>query len=68
MSPSSSIKVGVTFTLKPEDLAILDADMKWAVEAGDFEIRVGASSEDIRLRQNLRVEKTVVISMKGINK
>ena len=27
----------------------------WAVEAGDFELLLGASSEDIRLRATLRV-------------
>lgn len=41
----------VTFTLMPEDLQILDKDMKWTVEPGDFEIMLGASSEDIRLRE-----------------
>lgn len=40
-------------------LAIADAIMKWTVEAGDFEIMVGASSEDIRQRKNLRIEKTI---------
>ena len=30
--------------------------MKWSVEAGDFEIRVGASSEDIRLRKTITVK------------
>ena len=51
----------VAFTLKPEDIAILDADMNWAVEAGDFEMMVGASSQDIRQRKNLRIEKTIVL-------
>ena len=29
---------------------------KWYIENGDFEIRVGASSRDIRLNQSIRVE------------
>lgn len=33
-----------------KDLAILDKDMKWTVEAGDYEVYIGSSSEDIRLR------------------
>lgn len=48
-----SLKPGETrkvkFTLTPEDLQILDKQMKWTVEPGDFQVRVGASSEDIRL-------------------
>lgn len=40
----------VTFVLTDQDLQILDRNMKWMVEPGDFELRIGASSEDIRLR------------------
>lgn len=40
----------VRFTLKPEDLELLDENMKWKVEPGEFEILIGASSEDIRLK------------------
>jgi len=46
----------VVFRLQRRDLEILDKDMKWTVEPGDFEVRVGASSEDIRLRGRLTVE------------
>lgn len=41
----------VNFTLKPEDLQIYDINEKWTVEPGEFEIRIGASSEDIKLKQ-----------------
>ncbi|MEQ1762303.1 MAG: glycoside hydrolase family 3 N-terminal domain-containing protein [Pyrinomonadaceae bacterium] len=39
----------VTFTLRPEDLQILDENMKWIVEPGMFKVMVGRSSQDIRL-------------------
>ena len=45
----------VVFELKGEELQILDRDMKWRVEPGDFDIMIGASSEDIRLRGELTV-------------
>jgi beta-glucosidase len=38
-----------TFTLGPGDLALLDAQMRRVVEPGVFEVRVGASSADIRV-------------------
>ena len=46
----------VTFSVKPEDLQMLDIDMDWVVEPGDFEIRIGASSEDIRLRRTVTLK------------
>lgn len=46
----------VVFDLCNEDLELLDRNMQWSVEAGDFEIRVGASSEDIRLRKTITIK------------
>jgi beta-glucosidase len=43
-------KKSVAFTLEPDDLMILDRDMKWSVEPGTYDVLMGASSEDIRLR------------------
>ena len=40
----------VTFTLKPTDLELLDKDMHWVVELGSFEVLIGSSSEDIKLK------------------
>jgi beta-glucosidase len=40
----------VTFTLKPEDLALWDRSMRFVVEPGAFRVMVGSSSEDIRLK------------------
>ena len=39
----------VRFTLHPSQLAFLDKDMRWKIERGAFDLRVGASSEDCRL-------------------
>lgn len=47
----------VTFTLDRKHLELLNADMKWVVEPGEFSIMAGASSEDIRLSGMLQVEE-----------
>lgn len=41
----------VHFTLKPSDLELLNKNMEWVVEPGDFQICIGSSSEDIRLKE-----------------
>ncbi len=46
----------VSFTLSPEDLALLNRDMHWVVEPGAFEVMVGRSSEDIRQRGSFEVK------------
>lgn len=46
----------VTFTLDRKHFELLNADMKWVVEPGEFSIMAGASSEDIRLSGVLQVE------------
>jgi beta-glucosidase len=54
-----SLKAGeskeVTFEINKETLQLLNQDMKWVVEPGDFRIMIGASSRDIRLRDILTV-------------
>jgi beta-glucosidase len=54
-----SLKPGETKTvemkLTPEDLQLLDEDMKWRVVPGDFQIMVGKSSADIPIQGVLKV-------------
>jgi beta-glucosidase len=38
----------VTFTITPKDLSFYDMQMRYGVEPGEFEIMVGASSEDVK--------------------
>ena len=50
-------KKTVHFTIHPDDLAILDKNMNWTVEPGKFQVMIGASSEDIKLKQEFEVVK-----------
>lgn len=49
-----SLKAGeekqVTFTLGFDELSVINADLRRAVERGEFEIMVGSSSQDIKQR------------------
>ena len=53
LKPGESKKVN--FTLEPDDLAILDKNMNFTVEPGAFEINIGASSVDIRLKEEFEI-------------
>lgn len=48
--------VHLSFTLTADDFALINRDMKRVVEPGDFEIQIGSSSDDIRLRTNLTIK------------
>ena len=45
-------KKTVVFELTSQDLAFLDRAMKMVGEPGSFEVMIGSSSEDIRLRSS----------------
>ena len=47
----------VRFNLKQDDLKLLDKEMKWLVEPGYFEVLMGSSSEDIRLKKKFEIIK-----------
>jgi len=48
----------VTFTLAADQLAFYDRDMNLTVEAGAFDVRVGAASDDIRAEATFDVTET----------
>ena len=50
----------VTFTLTPDDLALLNRSMEWEVEPGVFHVMVGSSSEDIRLNGSFQIINELV--------
>lgn len=45
----------LSFTITPVMLQLLNEEMNWVVEPGDFRILIGSSSYDIRLRQKVKV-------------
>ena len=46
----------VEFALGFNSFRLLNKDFEWVVEDGDFEIMVGASSEDIRLKETVNIK------------
>jgi beta-glucosidase len=53
LNPKESKRVA--FTLVEKDFAYLGPNLKPVLEAGDFEIQIGASAEDIRLKKMVRI-------------
>jgi len=53
----SGEKKQVDFILKPEHLTLLNRDMKEVTEPGTFQIAIGSSSTDIRLKGAFNIEK-----------
>ncbi len=63
-----AIKAGETktvhFSMRADQFAFLDTNMKWIVEEGQMTVRIGASSEDIRLINTFEIENTTYIDGK----
>ncbi|WP_432246200.1 glycoside hydrolase family 3 N-terminal domain-containing protein (plasmid) [Arthrobacter sp. G.S.26] len=54
----------VEFNLDISQLAFLDAEMRWRVEAGEVDIMVGSSSNDLRLTDTVSVVSDALIDGK----
>lgn len=52
----------VVFTVDSSQMAFLDKDMRWKIEKGAFEVRVGASSVDIRISDTIQVTEDAWIN------
>ena len=52
----------VIFTVSPSQMAFMDEDGKWVIEAGQIDVEVGASSEDVRLSSAFRISRTQYIA------
>jgi beta-glucosidase len=48
-------KKTVHFTLHPDDMSLLDKDMNWTVEPGKFQVWIGNSSADIKLKKEFEI-------------
>lgn len=56
LSLNADEKKDIYFTITPEILSMLNADMKKVVEPGEFTIMIGSSSKEIRLKEVLEVK------------
>jgi len=54
----------VEFTMKASQLAFLDENMNWKVEAGEFELQAGASCADIRQSTCFHITKDLTVDGK----
>ncbi|WPV01948.1 glycoside hydrolase family 3 C-terminal domain-containing protein [Mucilaginibacter sp. cycad4] len=52
----------LTFTIRPKDLASFNTALSaWVADAGKYIVRIGASSEDIKLNKEFKLVKSVVV-------
>lgn len=52
----------IEFTIQPKDYASYDSERSsWIVEAGEFEVKIGASSTDIRLIDRFTIPEEIVV-------
>lgn len=50
-------KKTIHFSIDKEKLSFYNQKLQWVAEPGDFELMIGASSEDIRLKENFELMK-----------
>ena len=62
LQPGESRKI--RFSMPLSQIAFLDADMRWKVEAGKMRLMVGSSSEDIRLDDEFNIRTDAFIDGK----
>ena len=46
----------ITLTIRPEDLMLLDRDMRWRVAPGTFDVMIATSAENVVLRDSFEVK------------
>lgn len=51
----------VRFTLGSEEMALLNQEMRWVVEPGRYEVMLGSSSEDTRLRSQFDIAQPITL-------
>lgn len=54
----------IAFTIKADQMAFLDREMRWKVEKGAYTVEIGSSSQDIRLNGEYRVTEDAWIDGK----
>lgn len=57
-------KKTVSFQLQMSQMAFLDREMKWKVEAGEIDVMVGSASNDIRCRESFRISDDLYVEGK----
>lgn len=55
----------IHFRMRADQFAFLDKDMQWIVEAGKMTVKVGSSSQDIRLTASFMIMDTMYIEGKN---
>ncbi len=52
----------LTFTLDAKALASFDtAQSSWVADAGEYKVKIGASSEDIKLEKSFNLAKSITV-------
>ncbi|MBS6193785.1 MAG: glycoside hydrolase family 3 C-terminal domain-containing protein [Enterococcus hirae] len=57
----------IEFSISPSQFAFLDEDMKWKIEAGEFDLLVGSSSNDIHLEEKFSISESKYMASKDRN-